>query len=96
MTVDELRIILEHLPGDLPVHIRSRRCSHIGRVIRWRAAKVLAWPPGRQDRPAAVVLDGDTAPLWFEPAPAFTLVGPFRRAAELDARLDALDPLGGP
>ncbi len=80
MTVDELRTILEHLPGDLPV-VMPRRGVAIadhGRGEVWSVRR----------RNGRVLLGDGMVALRIEPG--IQLSGPFRRRAELDRRLDAL------
>jgi hypothetical protein len=95
MNVAQLRAVLDHLPDDFEVHICSGLgvCTHVDRVERKLAgayAPMREWVAihGTRVLAAALVLRGRTG--WWDPPPTFELRGPFRRAAELEHRLDDL------
>lgn len=100
MIVDELRIIFDHVPGDLDVIVCSHGACHVDLVERTRAGRnggpdnVWARLHGPGVGRSTLVLRGGSdllrlggTPGW-EPAPDFTLRGAFRRRADLAARLD--------
>lgn len=105
MIVAELRIVLEHLPDDLEVYVRSdgvaAHVAEIDRRARGRAFVELEegsrFPKGART-PGAVVLGGGLIRSvgWWLPVPRPELRGSFRRPDELEARLDALELGSGP
>ena len=86
MRVDELAIVLEHLPPDLEVMVVSgHRLCHVGRIER----------PHGQKRLNLAASTGNPVwahpgVLWNQPAPEVALMGRFLRADDLDRRLAAL------
>lgn len=94
MTVTELRVVLEHLPADLDVHVSSTSGQHLQQIMRMprrQRAHMHPWVDLHGDHvlEPSVWLRGGGA--WFKPAPAFELRGSFLRRSELDRRLDELD-----
>lgn len=86
MNARTLRLILEHVPDDLPVVIAGRGggCVHVEDVRRHRLTRPRYG--GLDEWPARLQLEGRT--LWYEPEPEFELRGQFLRAAELMAELE--------
>lgn len=95
VNVAELRVILEHVPDNLPViisgagvgawHIRFVRNGATG---RGHFADGSPWPPAlRLD--AMANFGGGV--LWCKPEPPYEMGGRWRRQVELRAKLDALE-----
>lgn len=103
MIVAELKAVLEHVPDDLEVIVQSSGAKHVGIAERQPARREPSDLFGARARtPGALVLRGYDRVFsddvwdgfWWREPPEFELRGPFRKANELDAKLDAFSPRG--
>jgi hypothetical protein len=87
MRVDELAIVLEHLPPDAEIMVHSgHRLCHLGRIERDHGRKIV-----RLEASTGNPVWAHPGVKWDQPAPQVALMGRFRRAAELDQRLAAFE-----
>jgi len=91
MIVAELAIILEHVDPTLPIILGGdHRATHVYEVAHHHAGRLRAYGFAS---PANLHIEGGyRATGWWEPECDFSLLGRFRRSAELERRLDALRP----
>lgn len=99
MRADELRACLEHVPDDAEVVILGERggCVHVGEV-EWCQRRRMAEPFGRygagESTAPQVKISGSRfggGRLWAHEPPEWLLTGRWRRQAELEAKLDAIE-----
>lgn len=92
----ELQVILEHLPSDLEVMVNGRcggmpALCHVGRIERDHNAKRL-----RIEANTGNPVWANPPVRWDQPAPEVCLLGRFRRAKELDQRLNEMQAMAVP